>query len=51
MVCDNCGSEVRVSKALTKGGSPEGSPDECPHCGADLSKDGDQNGNRLEKGV
>lgn len=35
MACQNCGHSVRVSKALV-GRSDE--PDECPECGADLTK-------------
>jgi hypothetical protein len=49
MVCKNCGCSVRISKSLT-GGKSQSTPDDCPECGAELSKD-DRNGNRLEKGV
>jgi hypothetical protein len=49
MVCKNCGSSVTISKSLN-GGKSEATPDVCPECGAELSKE-DRNGNRLEKGI
>lgn len=49
MVCENCGSSLRIGKSLS-GGKRSDPPEECPNCGADLSKQ-NRNGDRLEKGV
>ena len=48
MVCENCGSSLPISKSLML--EKKDLPDECPDCGADLSKQ-NRHGDRLEKGI
>lgn len=45
MACENCGHEIRISKALGVNKSSS-RPEECPECGEKLKSD-----NRLEKGL